>query len=269
MSEQIISKEASPRGGAEEATESLHLITDAFHCDFRHKLCLGHLGNDMLNAADIHSTKRNFGMTYLNTLNKTWVLSRLAIELNDMPKEHDHISITTWVENAMKYFTKRNWEITSEDGTKVYGYGKSIWAMIDLTTREPQDIFAVNDGTITSYIHAEKECPMKDVSRVRTPEMTDYTEFTVRYSDLDVNGHLNSVRYLDHVMDTFTLDYLKNHQIQRLEIAYVAEGRWNDTIRIYHRQDENQLNNYFRFVRIEADGTETELARLMLLFRKV
>ena len=59
-------------------------------------------------------------MTYLNTINKTWVLSRLAIELEDMPREHDHITITTWVESAMKYFTKRNWEILSEDGKKVY-----------------------------------------------------------------------------------------------------------------------------------------------------
>ena len=187
-------------------TETLHIATDAFHCDFKHQLCLGHLGNDLLNAADVHSTNRHFGMSYLNTMNKTWVLSRLAVELEDMPREHDHITITTWVESAMKYFTKRNWEILSEDGKKVYGYAKSVWAMIDTVTREPQNIFQVNDGAIVNFIHKEKECPITDVSRVKTPEMTDYTEFKVEYSDLDVNGHLNSVRYLDHVMNTFPLD---------------------------------------------------------------
>lgn len=251
-----------------DKTESLHTIADAFHCDFRHKLCLGHLGNDILNAADMHSSKRHFGMRYLNTLNKTWVLSRFALEINEMPQEHDEVCITTWVENAMKYFTKRNWEITSEDGKKVYGYAKSIWAMIDLTTREPQDIFSVNDGTITSYIYPEKECPIKDVSRVKTPEMTDFTEFKVNYSDLDVNGHLNSVRYLDHMMDTLPLDFLKANDIQRLEIAYVAEGRWNDTIRIYHGEDE-EGNHFFRYARVEdEEGNETELSRLKVTFRK-
>ncbi len=209
-----------------DKTETLHIETNAFHCDFLHQLALGHLGNDLLNVADIHSTNRKFGMMYLNTFNKTWVLSRLAIELQEMPHEHDRIAITTWVENAMKYFTKRNWEILSEDGTKVYGYGKSIWAMIDLTTREPQDIFAVNDGAIVNYIESDKECPIKDVSRVKLPELTEYTEFKVTYSDLDVNGHLNSVRYLDHVMDTFPLDYLREHSLKRMEIAYVAEGHW-------------------------------------------
>lgn len=249
-----------------DKVESVHLITDAFHCDFKHQLALGHLGNDMLNAADIHSSNRHFGMRYLNTLHKTWVLSRLAIELNDMPKEHDSIIISTWVENAMKFFTKRNWEITSEDGQKIYGYGKSIWAMIDTQTREPQNIFAVNDGTITDYVYAEKVCPIKDVSRVKTPEMSDFTEFTVRYSDLDVNGHLNSVRYLDHVMDTFDIDYLRCHDLQRLEIAYVAEGHWNETLRIYHISD-GEDTFLFRIARLEDDGNETEISRLKTTFR--
>ena len=206
-------------------------------------------------------------MSYLNTINKTWVLSRLAIELEDMPREHDHITITTWVENAMKYFTKRNWEILSEDGKKVYGYAKSVWAMIDTVTREPQNIFAVNDGTIVSYVYPAKECPITDVSRVKTPEMTEYTEFKVEYSDLDVNGHLNSVRYLDHMMNTFPLDFLRDHDIKRVEIAYVAEGHWNETLRIYHLA-EDELNHYFRFVRKEENDDEVELSRLKVEFKK-
>ena len=148
----------------------------------------------------------------------------------------------------------------------MYGYAKSVWAMIDTVTREPQNIFFVNDGAIVNYIHKEKECPIADVSRVKTPEMTEYTEFKVEYSDLDVNGHLNSVRYLDHVMNTFPLDYLRNHDIKRVEIAYVAEGHWNETLRIYHLQ-EDELNHYFRFARQE-ENEEVELSRLKMEFRK-
>lgn len=249
-----------------EKTTKYYTSADAFHCDFNHKHCIGHLGNSMLNAADMHSTERNFGMTYLNTINKTWVLSRLAIELEDIPQEHDKFIIETWVENAMKYFTRRNWEIKSEDGEKIYGYGKSIWAMIDLTTREPQDIFEVHKGTITDYIYKEKECPITDVSRVKTPEMTEYTEFQVRYCDIDVNGHCNSMKYIDHVMDCFTLDHYRNFQLKRLEIAYVAESYCGDTIRIYHQKGED--NTYF-FRLTKNDEKETELCRLMVKFKKI
>lgn len=250
-----------------ENTEKYHTSADAFHCDFNHELCMGHLGNALLNAADMHSTHRNFGMTYLNTINKTWVLSRLAIELNDIPREHDDYFIETWVENAMKYFTRRNWDIISEDGSKVYGHARSVWAMIDTVTREPQDILAVNDGSIVEYIYKEKTCDMKDVSRVKVPDMTDYTEFRVVYSDLDVNGHLNSMRYIDRLMDTMPLDYLREYQVKRLEVAYVAEGRYDDTIRIYHLTEDGECH-YFRFVRHEDDGTEVELSRFMVQFRK-
>ena len=248
-----------------DKVERYSYTADTFHCDFNHELCLGHLGNAMLNAADVHSTVRDFGMTYLNTINKTWVLSRLAVELTEMPTEHTPLCIETWVENAMKYFTKRNWCIKSEDG-KVYGYGKSIWAMIDTTTREPQDILAVHDGKIMEYLYPEKPCEMDDVSRVKTPEMTEYAEFQVKYSDIDVNGHLNSMKYIDHVMDLFSLDHYRNYQLRRMEIAYVAEGHFGDTVRIYHI-DEGEQTYSFKLCRVE-DDKETELCRVKLSFKQ-
>jgi acyl-ACP thioesterase len=250
-----------------KTTPLYHTSADAFHCDFLKKMCIGHLGNDLLNASDMHSTERGFGMTYLWTQNKTWVLSRLAIELEDIPQEHEHFFIETWVESAMKFFTKRNWAICSEDGKKTYGYAKSIWAMIDTNTREPQDILAVNEGKIKDYLYPEKECPIKDVSRVKTPEMTEYTDFRVLYGDLDVNGHLNSMRYIDHVLNTFSLEFFLSNQLHRIEIAYVAEGHWGDTVRIYYTEGENN-RFYFRLVRQQNDE-DTELARVLIDFQKI
>ena len=55
---------------------------------FSKRLFMGHLGNHMLNAADFHAAHRGFGMTYLNPLHKTWVLSRLAIEMEKMPPQY-------------------------------------------------------------------------------------------------------------------------------------------------------------------------------------
>ena len=86
-------------------------VAEPFHCDFSHRLMLGHLGNAMLNAADYHSNDRGYGMEYLNTVHRTWVLSRLAIEVEDMPKAYDRFTIETWVEGAMKYFTSRNFAV--------------------------------------------------------------------------------------------------------------------------------------------------------------
>lgn len=36
-------------------------LVEPFHCDFSHRLFMGHLGNNLLNAADFHSNERGYG----------------------------------------------------------------------------------------------------------------------------------------------------------------------------------------------------------------
>ena len=72
-------------------------------------------------------------MRYLNTVNKTWVLSRLCIEMEKMPIQYQKFVIETWVEGAMRYFTQRDFRIADSETDETLGYGRSVWALIDLT----------------------------------------------------------------------------------------------------------------------------------------
>ena len=76
-------------------------LAEPFHCDFSQRLFMGHMGNHMLNAADFHSTDRGFGMKYLMTIQRSWVLSRLAIEMDEMPQMYTKFNVETCVESAM------------------------------------------------------------------------------------------------------------------------------------------------------------------------
>ncbi len=217
-------------------------LAEPFHCDFSSSLFMGHLGNHLLNAADFHSNDRGYGMNDLMPRHRTWVLSRLAIEMTDMPKSYDSFFVETWVENAMKYFTARDFKICGasqegEDGEKVYGYGKSVWAMIDTETRQPVDIFSVNDGMIRYYIETEKPCPISACSRVKMSQKAQFERtIDTYYSDVDVNGHINSIKYIEHILDLFSLDYYKEHFLQRFEIAYVAESHQGDKLHFFTEQ---------------------------------
>lgn len=221
-------------------------LAEPFHCDFASRLFMGHLGNHLLNAADFHSNDRGYGMNYLMPRHKTWVLSRLAIEMQEMPKSYDKFTVETWVESAMKYFTSRNFKIcasasdVSEETEKVYGYGKSVWAMIDTETRQPVDIFSIHDGLIKEYIETEKPCPIAASSRVKMGKDAELLRtIHTYYNDVDVNGHINSVKYIEHVLDLFDLDYYKTHFLQRFEIAYVAESHQGDLLNFYLEKVEN------------------------------
>ena len=237
---------------------------DAFHCDFGHRLFMGHLGNHMLNAADFHSSERGFGMRYLNTVNKTWVLSRLSIEMDEMPAEGDRFFVETWVESAMRFFTNRNFRVVSPEG-KVYGYGRSVWAMIDTVTRQPQDILAIHDGEIKEWIESGKECPIGKPSRVKMGDGAKLeSSFIASYNDIDVNGHLNSVKYIEHVLDLFSLDWYSTHRLSRIDVAYVAEAHYGDKINLY--TEGSALEKAVRVAKVADDGSETEVCRVQVRF---
>ena len=237
-------------------------LSEPFHCDFSSHLFMGHLGNHLLNAADFHSNDRGYGMNYLMPRHRTWVLSRLAIEMTEMPKSYDKFAVETWVENAMKYFTARDFKICgiSQAGEeeKVYGYGKSVWAMIDTQSRQPVDIFSINDGLISQYIETEKECPIAASSRVKMSADAQLVRtIDTYYNDVDVNGHINSVKYIEHILDLFDLDYYKAHFLQRFEIAYVAESHQGDKLNFY--MEEVGENEYCIKVTKSLQNSEKDI----------
>ncbi len=241
-------------------------MAEPFHCDFGLQLFMGHLGNHLLNAADFHSNDRGFGMIYLKTVNKAWVLSRLAIEMERMPRAYDRFWVETWVESAMRYFTNRNFAITGLDG-QVYGYGRSVWAMIDTETRQPQNIMEVHNGSISDYVEREKPCPIARSSRVQmTADAPLVRTIDTYYNDVDMNGHINSVKYIEHVLDLWDLEWYKAHRLRRFEVAYVAESHQGDRLSLFREKtpnaDASASEDYC--IRISKDdGTEVVRSRVL------
>ena len=241
-------------------------IAEPFHCDFSGRMFLGHLGNQMLNAADFHSTDRGFGMKYLMTIHRSWVLSRLAIEVEEMPEQHEHFTIETWVESAMRYFTRRNFSVTGSDG-RVYGYGRSVWAMIDTESRQPTDILSVDNEAIKNWIVEDKPCPIASGGRVKMSDSAGFVRsIDINYNDIDINGHVNSMKYIEHVLDLWDIAWYREHRLKRFEIAYVAEAHQGDQLSFYREQSAE--NEYcVRLVKTNSESKDTvEVCRCKLLF---
>ena len=249
-------------------------MAEPFHCDFSHRLFIGHLGNHMLNAADFHSRDRGFGMDFLNSIRKTWVLSRLAIEMDEMPAQYQKFYVETWVESAMRYFTQRNFRVVAADGdnpdnAKVYGYGRSIWAMIDTETRQPTNIFDIDDGAIMKWVEKDKVNPMTKLTRVQMDDNARLVRsIDTFYNDVDINGHINSVKYIEHVLDLFPLDWYKEHPLKRFDIAYVAEAHQGDRLNFYQEEDaDEELCYKIRITKtVAGSGDEVETCRSKVKF---
>lgn len=206
-------------------------VAEPFHADFTGHLTLGVLGNHLLNCAGFHATERGFGIATLNEENYTWVLSRLAIELDEMPRQYEEFSVQTWVEAVYRLFTDRNFAILDKDGRQI-GYARSIWAMISMNTRKPADVLALNGGSIVDYV-CDEPCPIEKPTRIKVTATEPTATLVARYSDIDINGHVNSIRYIEHILDLFPLDFYRQRRIRRFEMAYVAESYYGDSLSFY------------------------------------
>lgn len=209
-------------------------IAEPFHVDFAGKLTLGVLGNHLLNSAGFHSAERGFGISRLNEEDYTWVLSRLAIELEDLPSQYEAFSIETWVENVYRLFTDRNYALYNKEN-KCIGYARSVWAMISLSTRKPANLIELHGGDISEYI-IDKECPIEKPNRIKIEAQVPICERIAKYTDIDINGHVNSIRYIEHILDLFPIEKFKQG-IKRFEMAYVAESYYGDKLSFYLDQN--------------------------------
>lgn len=238
---------------------SYDFVAEPFHVDFTEKLTMGVLGNHLLNCAGIHAAERGFGIAELNENHYTWVLSRLAVEMEEVPRAYEKFSIRTWVENVYRLFTDRNFEIVNAAG-KPIGYARSIWAMISMETRKPADLLALHGGGITDYI-CDKECPIEKAGRVKVNEAEPVARYTAKYGDIDLNGHVNSVKYIEHALNLFPLEMFREKSLRRFEVAYVAESYYGDTLCFYREQvGEGEYD-----IEIKKNDTEV-VVRIKMIF---
>lgn len=235
---------------------------ETFQVDYTGGLSFGFLANKMLITAGNHANERGFGKERLSADGKTWVLSRLAIEMYEYPNEGEKYYVDTWVEGVTRLFTSRNFRVLDKD-MRAIGYARSTWALIDVETRQPADLTTLYDGALAAYGH-DAECPIKGVSRARVSATEPTGTFMPLYCDIDYNGHLNSVKYIEHILNELPLDIFRSHTIRRVEVSYSAECFHRERLAIF--MDKKEESHEYD-VEIRKEGGEVA-CRAKILFEK-
>ena len=214
----------------------------------------------LLSAAGKAANDRNFGaFKLIDNGGISWVLLKFAVEMDKMPVEDDLLSITTWVEKVGSLLTTRNFEIRNSAG-EIIGYATTEWTLIDLTTRRPMNISA--DTAIVDCatgIKVPVELPGRLTGLV-PDENTPKRAVKVCYSDIDFNGHTNSMKYLQWIMDTYPVEKVYDCKMSRLEIIYVHEVLYGETVNVFYqdREDGSTL-----FAVKDQEGNDCVRARIV------
>jgi acyl-ACP thioesterase len=213
-------------------TGTFQFYIESYVCDFTEKATLPVISNFMLDAASIHAQQRGFGYEQISKDQIAWVLSRLSIEMYEYPGHNQELHVETWVEEVSRFFTYRCFRFINRDG-KTIGFARSIWAAIDIQTRRPVDILQWRPDLL-EYIDREMTCPVEKLAKIPPVEGVEASMgYSVRYSDIDINKHMNSVKYIEHVLNVFDLAIFKEKIIRKLDIVYLAEGNFGDKLKLY------------------------------------
>lgn len=217
-----------------EKTGAYHFVTESYLLDFRGRVTMPMIGNYLMHAASGHAAMRGFGFNDMTERQTAWVLSRLAIEINRYPVMSDPVTIHTWIDEVGRFFTSRCFEITDNTGASI-AYARSIWAAIDLQSRRPVTL-DVED--LSAYI-VDRPCPIeKPVKIVPVEAESEGVPYRVKYSDLDINGHFNSIKYIAHLLDLFELDFFCEKEVKRLDIAFLSEGKYGMKFMLHKKETE-------------------------------
>ncbi|MDR1762923.1 MAG: acyl-[acyl-carrier-protein] thioesterase [Dysgonamonadaceae bacterium] len=214
---------------------------ESYVCDFTGRATLPVMSSFILDAASIHAQQRGFGFEEISKDNVAWVLSRLSIEIYQYPVSNQSIRVETWIENVGRFFTQRCFRFVDEE-EKTLGYALSIWAAIDIATRRPVDIPSWRPDLLP-FVAEDRECPIKKMEKIHSVEGVEpVMGYTVRYSDIDINRHMNSMKYIEHVVNVFDLQKFKENIISKFEIVYLQEGAFGEKLKLYRSDiSENEV----------------------------
>ncbi|MBO4282520.1 MAG: hypothetical protein J5873_04935 [Bacteroidales bacterium] len=182
----------------------------------------------MMRTSHLDSQRHKLGVYQIRKQNLAWVISRAVVEVNTVLRDMDPFKVVTWVSECNRIACVRNFLMLNAEGKEI-GHAVTQWSMIDFTTREAVNLLKL--PRIIRHLHPEyPTCGLypKKLHPLENPDRAIRNEHKVVYSDLDFNGHVNSLKYIQWMLDQMPIEWASNHQLWRFDVNYIHEMHWGE-----------------------------------------
>lgn len=170
-----------------------------------------------------------------------WMLARSWFRLDRPLRWEEAITIRTWHRGGKAAMLYRDYDILV-DGQRV-GESVSGWVLADVESRR---LLRLSNVTELEGTDGGALCKPLTLNKLRCPaRMSEVERRTMRYSDTDINGHVNNIRYADFACDAIEMDKLQETRfLASMQIGYLAECRPGE--RIILETGEQDAGHYVR-----------------------
>ena len=193
-------------------------------------VCPSLLCDFMQDSAVNHIEALGHSLEMLHEQNHGWVLSKMFLELNSLPKWKDQVRIQTWQPGIEKMYALRDYILSNESEEEI-GRATSFWLAVDMENKKllkPQtylhdDVFRKNHRAI-----------LKEPRKISSVSGVDHKmDFIVHENNLDLNGHTNSITYLKWIVKVLKELIDPEYRMSALEINYNGQSFLEDTIYLH------------------------------------
>ena len=182
----------------------------------------------LLQEASIRHTEQ-LGMGRDKTLDRgiLWVLLMQRAEIARMPEYDEKIVLKSWPGKTMHLLFPRFYSMETAEGESLLK-ASAMWSLVDEKTRKvvfPEKVGVVIEGTVTG-----EEISMPGA--VAKSPCTQTHDFTVPYSFVDLNGHMNNTRYFDLAEDCAGAA-AAGRLLRSISVEYQNEARLGQTLHLH------------------------------------
>jgi acyl-ACP thioesterase len=171
-------------------------------------------------AAISHAENLGVGREALARCGQGWILSRMSVQISRRPAYRETVTVRSWPRGGEKLFALRDYDIRDADNIPIVR-ARSGWLIIDIEKRRPLRPQAVMDALPQN--EGENALLTGPVSLAVQDNLQKAAERRALYTDVDYNGHVNNVRYVQWIQDILDLEPLEKAGQMRLDINYLNE----------------------------------------------
>ena len=202
--------------------------------DITGRMSVPALGDCMLDIASLHANEIAGGIDQLQHGGLTWVIAGMKFIIHRMPRIDSRFKIETHVSAYSRISTQRDFVAFDDEGK--IAEVSTEWLIINMENRRP--VF-INDFVprLEEVCIAEGALPKFKHLRQSQMDISAQYQRRVMYSDIDINRHLYSMRYLQMALDSFDVEYLEHHNISEIDLNFIAEVLCGETVDVVRRSE--------------------------------
>ncbi|HMA61673.1 MAG TPA: acyl-ACP thioesterase domain-containing protein [bacterium] len=228
----------------------------SYDVDLHKKMKLSRLFHLFQEAAYQHASILNFGYQDLIKENMFWVLARVKVNFERLPEWNENIKMKTWPKPARRLFAYRDFQIFDEKQNNII-QATSAWLVVNIDTKRP---VRINRNLDYFKPKVKKNALDAELKKIQIPDnIARVEQRKVKYSDLDLNNHVNNATYLDWLSDSLDIAYLREHSIKNIAVNFQKETGLDDEIDIFTTSSKNRIYSLY-----QKDDQDIFRARLEL-----